>query len=126
MGTHTYTTAHSLAAIDKIEEVLQARGGASTWDLALVLGMSQNRVGEYLRHMAKVGTAKCVERARKYQGGTVAARWEPGRTSAEIDEESDDLARVIVIRQEWEPNHVRSQMDCLLFGVPKILQESHA
>ena len=120
-GAHKFTSERAAAVFAQIEKVLHERGGASTWDLALVTGLSTNRIGEFLREMRRNGTAVCVERASAYQGGTTPARWGPGRTMAEVDEERDDAPRRVMVRKEWAPHHARDLLVAALFGQPAVL-----
>jgi hypothetical protein len=114
----TFKSAKCQAVLAKIVDTLVQRGGASTWDLALVTGLNSNTIGEYLRHMQKVGTAFCSEPAVKFRGGSTYAQWAPGKAALDPDDTVEDMPRKVVVVQQWEPFHRRSQMDCLLFGVP--------
>ena len=122
-GGHKFNSPRAMAVFEQIEKVLHERGGASTWDLALVTGLSTNRIGEFLREMRRIGTAVCTQRAVRYQGGTTHAQWGPGRSSAEIDEATDDTPRRVVVRKQWELNHARDPLVCCLFGAPAVMQE---
>ena len=113
-----FASQRALDTLEKIEKALHERGGASTWDIALLTGLSQNRAGEFLRYMKQIGTAVCTKRACAYQGGTTGAQWGPGTASLDIVDECD--ARVVVVRQQWKSNLKRDPLDCYLFGVPEV------
>lgn len=120
-GTHKFTSPRAMEVFEQIEKVLHERGRANTWDLALITGLSTNRMGEFLREMRRNGTAVCIERAKACQGGKVHAQWGPGESSAEIDEATDDAPRRITVRKQWAPHHVRDALVCCLFGAPAAL-----
>ncbi len=116
----TFTSDYATRVLEKIENVLHERGGATVFDLMIVTELSSNRVGEFLREMKKRGTAVCIERSRTLQGGSTPARWGPGTATEDLPDK-DDMPRVVIVRKEWEPNHVRMGLDCYLFGVPAVL-----
>lgn len=94
-----FTSQRALDTLEKIENILHDRGGASTWDIAMITGLSQNRAGEFLRHMKQLGTAVCIQRSKAYQGGRTPALWGPGIASVDIVDEGD--ARVVVVLKQW-------------------------
>lgn len=116
----TYTSDRAYRIMETISEVLKQPGGATVTELSLITSLSANRVGEFLREMKKQGTAVCIERSRNLQGGSTPARWGPATATPAL-EDTDDMPRKVIVRQEWEPNHARMKLDCYLFGVPAVL-----
>lgn len=115
----SYDSDYTIRVMEKIEGVLHERGVATVYDLMIVTELSANRVGEFLREMKKRGTAVCVERSRKLQGGSMPARWGPGTATEDLPEK-DDMPRVVIVRKQWEPSHVRMGLECYLFGIPEL------
>lgn len=115
----TFTSDYATRILEQIENVLHERGGATVYDLMIVTELSANRVGEFLREMKKLGTAVCIERSRKLQGGSTPARWGPGTATADLPDK-DDMPRQVIVRKEWAPNHVRMGMERYLFGPPTL------
>lgn len=118
----TFRSRNSREQLEKIVDTLVARGGASTWDLAQVTGLHMTTIGAYLKHLQEQGGAHCAVPAQKSQCGTIHAQWAPGKAAVDPDDRVDDLPRRVVVRKEWEPNHVRNRMDCYLFGTPAVLE----
>lgn len=113
-----------------------ANGPADTKQLIAATHRTGPRARGYIRHLDEAGRIYClVEQAQISGGGTTAAVWALVQDFAEapaVDDtiagmdKVDKFARRVIVRQEWTPNHVRMPMECLLFGVPKVLQGSAA
>lgn len=110
---------------------LLASGPATTRDLLAASGKSGPRARDYLMHLRTIGQVYCIADSVSSFEGSMPAVWalDPEFVAAPpkaADDTVDDFPRRVTVRQQWEPNHVRMAMDCLLFGVPKILQGTHA
>ncbi len=114
----TFESPRSLAMMAQITGLLE-RGAVTTLDLSAATGLHPTTLGGYLRYMAKQGEVYCSRRARKSQAGTEPATWSLG--DGPTDDGIDHLPRKVIVRQQWEPNHVRMTLDCYLFGVPAVL-----
>jgi hypothetical protein len=117
----TFQSPIALAVMDKIAAHLVKHGEATVADLSVATGLHIGTVGQYLRHMQDLQTAHCAVPSTTYQGGTTKARWSAGKAPA-ISTNPTGVRRCVVVRKQWEPNHARSMMDCLLFGTPEILR----
>lgn len=99
-----------------------ALGNATTTELIKAIGRHHRTGGTYIRHLEATGQIVCVQPAVLSGGRWTAAVWALGDGAAPLPvddgDEVDSLPRVIVVRKQWEPNHVRMPMDCFLFGVP--------
>lgn len=118
-----------------IERILDALAGGPADSEALIAatGLSHCRGRDYIRYLVDQGCINCVKRSRFIPGGGGSqAVWavDPSYVETEAVDVAcaadDDFPRRVVVRSSWEPNHARMPMDCLLFGVPKILQGIHA
>lgn len=114
----TFATARALAVIDQIAAYMDENESASLVELAKLTGKHTNTIGAYLSHMNKEGIVHCCAPSTSYQGGTTQARWALGKGSGAITNGLTGVRRNVIVRKQWEPNHKRSAMDCLLFGTP--------
>lgn len=123
----TYASAPSLVVIARIIDALEA-GRADTLQLIAATGRASSRARGYIRHLAETGRIYQLAPPEFIFGCNKAALWalEPAFIEPvpqeEVVDTGDDFPRRVVVRQQWKPNHVRMQLDCLLFGVPAVLQ----
>ncbi len=125
--THTnYWTAKSQAVLDLVRERLR-QGPATTADLMNATGKSYGRARDYLMHMRLTGEVlQHKASVTSIVNGCSPAEWvlDPDYVpmTGPDDDEFDRFPRRVVVRKQWEPLHMRMPMDCLLFGVPAVLQ----
>jgi len=123
------------AVLARMLELLAA-GPATTQDLLAASGKSAGRARDYLMHLRTIGQVQCLADALFSFKGSMPAVWalDPEYVEAPLPPQFsddqwltvDDFPRRVVVRSSWAPNHARMAMDCLLFGVPKVLHESRA
>lgn len=114
--------------LDRILERLDS-GPANTVELIVASGKSTGRARDYIMRLRTIGQINCLVDAVFSFGGSTPAVWElnPAFAGAPtVDESVDQFPRLVVVRQQWKPNHVRMPMDCLLFGVPAAMQRMAA
>lgn len=129
----SYGSAEAALVIGRILGRLAA-GPADTKQLIAATHRTGPRARGYIAHLADAGRIYCMVPQEQIGGGTTAAVWaldptlvvEPSPSVGELPKEADGFQRRVIVRISWPPNHVRMAMDCLLFGVPKILQGTHA
>ncbi len=114
MTMRNFSGARSAIVMDQIMAILVEKGTSNPQDLAVATGLSETHVGTYLRHMAVNGMATRLAPAKKFQRGSTAAVWVPGRVA--LEREADDFARQVVVVKQWQPNLVRDPLDVALFG----------
>lgn len=98
MTTHSFTSAASVARMAKILAYLAEREPATVADIMAHIGIAENTVGGYLRHMAAQGQVYCVQRALTCRGGTLPATW-TAKDAQEACEATD--ARRVVVSKVW-------------------------
>lgn len=106
---------------------LLAAGPASTSQLIAITGKSAGRARDYLMYLREIGQIHCIADAVNGFEGSTPAMWalDPAYVEVatlEMDDSIDLHPRRVIVRTTWAPNHVRMAMECLLFGVPKVLQ----
>jgi hypothetical protein len=129
----SYGSTESALVIGRILERL-ATGPADTKELIAATHRTGPRARGYISHLADAGRIYCmVEQVRIAGSGSTAAVWalNPECTEAPVlpaaaGDAIDDFQRCVIVRQQWAPNHVRMPLVAALFGVPKILQGTHA
>lgn len=130
MGNQTFTSRRALEVMDSACDFLEARHRATSADVAAFLGLSQMQTADYLRQLEKLERIQCLERPMNIQGGRTQTIWGPAGAPHEVPDVDapgrKGFVRQVTVLAKWPPNHVRMAMDCLLFGVPKILQGTHA
>ena len=129
MSNQTFTSARAIAVLDQIEDFLDEHGSASSAEVTEHVGLSQMQTAVYLRELEKRQRIQCLERPQNIQCGRTQTIW--GSMDADVDGDVEapgraGFERQVTVLTSWAPNHVRMPMDCLLFGVPKILQGAHA
>lgn len=130
MRNQDYTRPNAKAVLARMLELLAA-GPATTQDVLAACGKSTPRGRDYLMHLRTIGQVFCIAEAVFSFQGSIPAMWalDPEFVEAppkDADDTVDDFPRRVTVHQEWAPNHVRGPMECLLFGVPQILQGTHA
>lgn len=126
-----YNSAEAALVIGRILDRL-ATGPADSKQLIAATHRTGPRARGYIRYLAEAQRIYClVPQTQIPGGGTTSAVWalEPTFVEPSLDEEIDTVdhfPRRVIVRTSWTPNHVRMPMDCLLFGMPKILQGTHA
>lgn len=119
----TFKTAASLRIIARLLAHL-GPGADSTHGLIAAAGKSGSIVREYLRNMEEGGLIYRAAPATSAPppGICMPALWALTGTvvtikaAEETADERDDFPQVVVVRQQWAPNHVRMPMDSYLFG----------
>lgn len=134
MRNPDYNTDIAKAVLARIIDRLAA-GAATTTELIAASGKSPGRGRDYLMRLRTTGQVLCVvEPVHSFNGATPGV-WglNPDYVPAldvpfEVDDTVDTFPRRVIVRRsgEWAPHHARGPMECLLFGVPKILQGTHA
>lgn len=126
-----YTNELSLVVIERIIDALAA-GPVDTLHLIAASARTGPRARGYIHHLAGSGRIYQFAPPDKRSGNHRAALWalvsafvEPVPQDEVIDT-GDDFPRRVVVRQQWTPHHVRMAMDCLLFGVPVVMQGAAA
>lgn len=117
----TFKSPRSLEVMQVISMELTERGMATASELAKIVGVTPITVGSYLAHMVTLGTVHCAVPMQKIQGGALPAQWAAGQGS-EATKALSGVRRRVIVRKQWEPNHKRSAMDCLLFGTPAAIK----
>lgn len=124
--TQNFSEPKSHKRIAHLVGLIRQRGQMTKSDLMAETGMSEASVRLYLHHMAAINIAYIAQPAKRYPWHRPAewAVYDAATPSPDVTAsvDIDDFQRRVIVRQQWEPNHVRMLMDCLLFGVPKVLQ----
>lgn len=130
MSVQNFKSQRAIEVMDLVCDFLKEHGRATSADIAASIGMTQIHAANYMVHMEKLDRIHCVERPRHIQGGRTPTVWALGPAPADGDDVDaagrKGFVRLVAVHTKWPPNHVRMPMECLLFGVPKILQGIHA
>jgi hypothetical protein len=129
MSTNTFTSNKSIAHLATIAALATDGRHFTTFDAMAATGLGESAAGNHIRHLVRI---KKVYRAvdpqpvgRNNRPGEYALGSDPVLSDTDVSD-SDDFPRRVIVLQQWAPNHVRMPLECLLFGVPKILQGIHA
>jgi hypothetical protein len=114
---HTFDSPSSRIIIAKILAFITEQGTATGAQVREVTGLSEHYNGAFLRHMKEKELIHAASRQVRTQSGSFPILWAPGAVPA-IADEADDFPRKVVVRKQWEPNHVRMGFECFLFGAP--------
>lgn len=124
------TSDSSPAIIARILDALAA-GPIDTLQVIAATGLASSRARNYLQHLVSIGRVYQLAPYKAESTGRRAALWALGTAPdapapQEAIIEADDLPPIVVVIQQWKPNHVRSELDCFFFGVPAAMQGAHA
>lgn len=126
MGNQTFTTQRAIAVMDQIGAFLEEQGRASSVEVRAHIGLSQIHTACYLVQLEKLKRIHCIERPVHIQNGRTPTIWGPGATPRAVGDVdargTKGFVRQVTVLAKWPPNHVRMPLDCLLFGVPAVLQ----
>lgn len=126
MSNQKFTSRRSSEVMDQIGDFMEAHGRATSADVCAHIGMSQMQTATYLVQMEKLERIQCLQRPMNIQSGRTQTIWGPGAAPADGDDVDapgrKGFERMVTVRRQWAPNHVRMPLDCLLFGVPTALQ----
>lgn len=125
-----YSRPIAKAVLARMLELLAA-GPATTQDLITSCGKSAPRGRDYLMHLRTIGQVYCIAEAVFSFKGSMPAVWalDPEYIEAApkaADDTVDEFPRRVIVREEYPLHHVRSPMDCLLFGVPAAMERRAA
>lgn len=126
MNKRTFTSARSKAKLEQIGDFARAHESFTSHDVCALLDVENGQACACIRHLAKLNVIHCIVPQYKGVGATLAAVWAIGPGETAVDDAGDDFPRCVTVRQQWAPNHKRSPMDCLLFGVPAAMRERRA
>lgn len=125
MRAPQYTSPTARAVLRKLLDRLEV-GPATMLELIGASGKSAGRARDYIMHLRAIDQIICTVEAVNSFAGSTPSVWalNPDFVSdAEnvMDDSFDYCPRVVVIRQQWAPHHVRMPLDCFLFGVPSAM-----
>lgn len=128
-GTQTFTKPKSLALIARITELARECGRITVADVRAATGLCDRSARGYLNRMTATGAIHCSFSASRRIQHAKPSEWALGGEVAIAPDDvsdNDDFPRRVVVRSSWTPNHARMAMECLLFGVPAVLQGAAA
>ena len=116
----TFTSPRAKEVVGVIDSFMKKRGRATSVEIRDHVGLSSSQASSYLGQMAALGMVYCAARGERSQGHSGPATWAYGAAPAGYEIDTGSAKRRVVIRTQWEPNHVRMALDCYLFGMPAI------